>query len=203
MLQRQAVLDNQRLGWWCPMHPNVTADRADESCKECGGMKLIPRVVTYRPPGKVLTVPESAVVDTGTRAVVFVEQIPGMFDSVEIIVGPRCGDVYPVAGGLEPGQRVAIRGAFLLDAETRLNPSIVAGYFGAGRTARNEAARPSGDKSIASEQGVCPVTGKPLGSMGTPVSVTVNGQTVRLCCAGCEARLRESPDKYLVKPKAH
>ena len=52
--------------------------------------------------------PESAVVDTGTRAVVFVEQMPGMFDSVEIAVGPRCGDVYPVASGLEPGSRVAI-----------------------------------------------------------------------------------------------
>ncbi len=201
-LRRQGLLDNQRVGWWCPMHPNVTADHAGASCEACGGMKLVPRIVTYRPPGQVLTVPESAVVDTGTRAVVFVEQMPGMFDSVEIVVGPRCGDVYPVASGLEPGQRVAISGAFLLDAETRLNPSLAASYFGAGRTARNEPASPSGDKLIAPERGVCPVTGKPLGSMGPPVSVTVNGQTVQLCCEGCEERLRKSPEKYLSKPKS-
>ena len=34
------------------------------------------------------------------------------------------------------GQRVAFAGAFLLDAETRLNPSLAAGYFGAGRGER-------------------------------------------------------------------
>jgi hypothetical protein len=201
-LQRQALLDNQRVVWWCPMHPNVTADHAGASCEACGGMKLVPRIVTYRPPGQVLTVPESAVIDTGTRAVVFVERIPGMFDSVEIVVGPRCGDVYPVASGLELGQRVAVSGAFLLDAETRLNPSVAATYFGAGRTARDEPAGPTGGKSIAPEQGVCPVTGKPLGSMGPPVSVTVNGQTVQLCCEGCESRLRKSPDKYLSGSKS-
>jgi hypothetical protein len=165
-------------------------------------MKLVPRIVTYRPAGQVLTVPESAVVDTGTRTVVFVEQMPGMFDGVEIVVGPRCGDVYPVASGLEPGRRVAVSGAFLLDAETRLNPSVAASYFGASGTARNEPAGPSGERSTASRQGVCPVTGKPLGSMGPPVSVTIDGRTVQLCCEGCEARLRESPDKYLSRPKS-
>jgi membrane fusion protein, copper/silver efflux system len=201
-LERQALLDSQRVGWWCPMHPAVTADHAEALCTACGGMKLVPRIVGYRPPGQVLTVPESAVVDTGARAVVFVEQIPGMFDSVEIVVGPRCGDVYPVASGLEPGQRVAISGAFLLDAETRLNPSLAASYFGASRTARNEPVSPAGDNLLASKPGVCPVTGKPLGSMGPPVSVTVNGQTVQLCCEGCEAQLRKSPQKYLSRPKS-
>jgi hypothetical protein len=201
-LQRRSLLDNQRVGWWCPMHPNITAEQSEASCQACAGMKLVPRIVTYRPPGQVLTVPESAVVDTGKRAVVFVERLPGMFDSVEIDVGPRCGDVYPVASGLEPGQRVAMRGAFLLDAETRLNPSLAASYFGASRTARSEPASPSGDKLNGTERDVCPVTGNLLGSMGPPVSVTVHGQTVRLCCEACEGRLRKSPEKYLPKPKS-
>ena len=200
-LQRQALLDNQRVRWWCPMHPVVTADRAGASCEACGGMTLVPRVVTYRPPGQVLTVPESAVVDTGTRAVVFVERIAGMFDGVEVVLGPRCGDVYPVASGLVPGQRVAIQGAFLLDAETRLNPGLAANYFGAGRTSRDGPAGPSDSRSLAPGREACPVTGRPLGSMGPPVSVTVNGRTVRLCCRGCEARLRESPAKYLPGPE--
>ncbi len=193
-LQRRGLLDNQRVRWWCPMHPNVTSDQADASCAACGEMKLVPRIVTYRPTGKVLTVPESAVVDTGTRKVVFVEQMPGMFDSIEISVGPRCGDVYPVVSGIEPGQRVVVNGAFLLDAETRLNPGLAASYFGAGRSAR--------DELPVSKQGTCPVTGKPLGSMGTPVSITINGQTVQLCCEGCEERLRKSPEKYLSRPKS-
>ena len=63
------------------------------------------------------SVPETAVVDTGSRRVVFVETMPGMFDGVEVTLGPRCGDYYPVIQGLAAGQKVATTGAFLIDAE--------------------------------------------------------------------------------------
>ena len=48
-------------------------------------------------------------------------------------VGRRGGGYYPVWSGVEPGQRVVTAGAVLLDAETRLNPGVAAGYFGASR----------------------------------------------------------------------
>jgi Cu(I)/Ag(I) efflux system membrane fusion protein len=127
------LADNQRVGWWCPMHPEIVADVSGSSCSKCEGMKLVPRVVTFSPRDQVLAVPEPAVVDTGRRAVVFVEQMPGTFDAVELAVGPRCGGYYPVISGLAQGDRVAVAGAFLIDAETRLNPGLAAGYFGAGR----------------------------------------------------------------------
>jgi Cu(I)/Ag(I) efflux system membrane fusion protein len=192
-LEPRPLLANQRLGWWCPMHPHMTADRPGMTCKECNGMTLVPRVVTYRPAGQVLAVPESAVVQTGTRAVVFVERMPGMFDGVEVTLGPRTGDSYPVISGLEPGQRIATAGAFLLDAETRLNPSLAAGYFGAARGRAEDVAA----STPASVKGTCPVTGKPLGSMGPPVTVNVAGRSVMLCCKGCEDAVRQSPEKYL------
>lgn len=210
-LEPQPLLANQRVGWWCPMHPKVTADRAGGACPECGGMKLVPRVVTYRPAGQVLTVPESAVVDTGERTVVYVERMPGMFDGVEVVLGPRCGDAYPVVSGLEPGQRLATAGTFLIDAETRLNPALASAYFGAARGDRAAVAAPApalGDGRVgwppalrarADAQKVCPVTGKPLGSMGVPVEVAVAGRTVLVCCAGCEGPLTKSPGKYLAR----
>ncbi len=68
--------------------------------------------------GLALGVPESAVIDTGTRQVVYIESMPGMFDAVEVRLGRRCGDYYPIRSGLELGQRVATAGAVLLDAET-------------------------------------------------------------------------------------
>jgi Cu(I)/Ag(I) efflux system membrane fusion protein len=83
------------------------------------------------PTGEVLAIPASAVIDTGTRKVVYVEREPGVFDGVEVQLGPRAGDWYAVAGGLRPGAKVAAAGAFLLDAETRLNPAAGAAYFGA------------------------------------------------------------------------
>lgn len=89
-----------------------------------------------------LAVPESAIVETAGRRVVYVETMPGMFDGVEVSLGPRCGDFFPVVAGLEPGQKVATTGAFLIDAEARLSRNLDASYFGA---ARAKEAQPAGD----------------------------------------------------------
>lgn len=208
-LESLPLHDNQRVGWWCPMHPDIKADRAGTVCAECGGMKLVPRVITYRPVGQVLTVPESAVVDTGLRTVVYVETMPGMFDGIEVVLGPRCGDSYPVVRGLEPGMRVATAGTFLIDAETRLNPALASAYFGAARKPTSDSKEgskivseseiPPELKSLIVAQRICPVTGKPLGSMGIPLKVDVAGRIVLICCEGCERPLLKSPEKYLAR----
>jgi len=74
------------------------------------------------PKDAVLTVPESAVIDTGSKKVVYVEAEPGVFEGREVVLGPASGGLYPVLEGLAPGEPVAAAGAFLIDAETRLNP---------------------------------------------------------------------------------
>ena len=129
-LERRPLPENARLRWWCPMHPTVTADRSGAACRECEGMMLVPRIIPYNPKGLVLAVPEGAIVDTGSKTIAYIERMPGMFEGVEVVVGARCGDDYPVVRGLEAGQRVAAAGAFLIDAETRLNPAAGAAYFG-------------------------------------------------------------------------
>lgn len=45
-------------------------------------------------------------------------------------------------------------------------------------------------------QKICPVSGKPLGSMGDPIAVDVNGQKVYVCCAGCVNAVKSNPAKY-------
>jgi Cu(I)/Ag(I) efflux system membrane fusion protein len=158
--------------------------------------------------GMGLAVPQSAVVDHGSRKVAFVENEPGMFDAVEVTVGPRCGDYYPVLRGLESGQRVAAAGAFLLDAEMWVNHGLAATYFGATRGAAEPTpAAPSvspgssseEDRVLAARQKTCPVTGEPLDSMGGPVRVEVAGRVVFVCCKACEKPLRKDPEKYLAK----
>ena len=105
-----------------------------------------PSESTPAPAEAVLAVPETAVVDTGTRRVVFVETMPGMFDGVEVTLGPRCGDYYPIRHGLSVGQKVATIGAFLIDAEARLSPDLAAAYFGAARSAESPASPASSDR---------------------------------------------------------
>jgi Cu(I)/Ag(I) efflux system membrane fusion protein len=170
-----------------------------------------PEQSTDSPSGEVLAVPASAVVQHDGYQVAYVEVMPGMFDGVLVELGRRCGDMYPVVSGLEANQRVVAVGAFLLDAESRLNPSLAVQYFGAnakraeGRIpplpARRQApsAQPLSkeDQALAKAQGVCPVTEKPLDSMGGPIPVTVQGRKVFICCRGCERPLLASPGKYL------
>lgn len=173
----------------------------------------------------ITAVPESAVVDTGSRRVVFVETMAGMFDGVEVALGPRCGDYYPVIKGLEAGQKIATVGAFLIDAEARLSPDLAAAYFGAARTAepgaggsttgsaapKLQAAKRSkkagkeklsaADELLVKKQKICPVTEADLDSMGGPVAVDVAGERVFICCKGCEKALKADPQKYLAKLK--
>src|SRR5262249_29030698 len=149
---------------------------------------------------------ESAVIDTGTRRVVYVESMPNTFDAVEVRLGRRCGDFYPVRSGVASGQRVATAGAVLLDAETRLNPSLAASYFGSGprtptraRQATPGASPASDDRELIARQKICPVGGGDLDAMGGPVKLVVDGRVVFVCCEGCEKPLREKPAFYLQK----
>lgn len=113
----------------CDMHPGDSP--ADgHHCPECNS--TMDRVETE----EVLSVPFDAVIDTGSRHVVYVERSPGIFDAVEVELGPRAGEYYAVIKGLAAGDRVVTAGAFLLDAETRLNPAAGAAYFGASGSGR-------------------------------------------------------------------
>ncbi len=111
----------------CPMHPQIVRDGPGD-CPICG-MHLIR--VESKAAGVSLALPESAVIDTGTRKVVYLEREPGTFDAVSVELGPRDGGFYTVLGGLSEGDRVVTQGAFLVDAENRLNPAAAGSYFGA------------------------------------------------------------------------
>ena len=46
---------------------------------------------------------------------------------------------------------------------------------------------------------VCIVTDNDLGSMGTPVTLVHEGQTVKFCCKPCVKKFKAEPQKYLSK----
>jgi hypothetical protein len=125
------------------LHDDAASRDPGAACMACQGLPLLPAIVSHAPPGMVLAIPESALIDTGAITIVFVERGPGMFDGIEIETGPPCDGFYPVLRGLRDGERVASAGAILLDAETKLNPSLAAGYFGAG----GRSAARAGDES--------------------------------------------------------
>ncbi len=110
--------------WACPLHPNHTSP-TKAICPETGSeMKLFRRE-------NALAVPLSAVIDAGSKKTVFIERSSGIFDAVEVVLGPRAGEYFQILNGLKAGDRVVSAGAFLLDAEARLKPGAGASYFGA------------------------------------------------------------------------
>jgi hypothetical protein len=172
--------------------------------------------------GLVAAIPETAVLDTGRQKVVYVESGPGMFDGLEVQVGPKCGEFYPLLRGLDLDRRIATAGAFLIDAESRLNPAAASIYFGSGISQQEptKVAAPPTSPSIVEEakiqtarakldsderrmveaQEFCPVLEKNrLGSMGKPFKILINGQPIFLCCEGCRDEAIGHADETLAK----
>lgn len=71
-----------------------------------------------------VVVPDSAILDSGTRSLVFVELSPGRFEPREVQTGVRAGGEAIVRSGLSAGEMVAVSANFLLDSESRLRNAI-------------------------------------------------------------------------------
>jgi Cu(I)/Ag(I) efflux system membrane fusion protein len=169
---------------------------------------------------KILAIPESAVIDTGLQKVVYRESLPNTFEGVLVEVGVKLHTVegagyYPVISGVNESDRVVASGSFLLDAETRLNPAMGSIYIGGSGVGQpgNTAIRPTTpddeaekiaaslkklspeDRKLAESQRLCPIRNDPLGSMGVPVKLTLEGKQVFVCCKGCIAEANSGPSR--------
>jgi len=78
--------------------------------------------------GKVLAVPDSAVLDTGTRQLVLVGQGEGAFEPRPVKLGMRADDYIEVLDGIKAGENVVVSANFLIDAESNLKAAL--GVFG-------------------------------------------------------------------------
>ncbi|UCE02354.1 MAG: efflux RND transporter periplasmic adaptor subunit [Candidatus Latescibacterota bacterium] len=127
------VVDPRIAGKWiCPMHPEVVKNSRG-SCSECGMDLVSAESLGYVPEPEEahdLVVPASAVLITGTRAVVYVE-VPETtqptYEGREILLGPRAGEFYLVRSGLRAGERVVTNGAFKIDSALQIQarPSMM------------------------------------------------------------------------------
>lgn len=101
--------------------------------------------------GRQLVVPASAVFQSGTRQLVFLNHGNGSLEPKEVAVGPRIGDDFVVLKGLEARQSIITSANFLIDSESQLQAA--AGSFappppGAGRTAQPANAAPATQVNI-------------------------------------------------------
>lgn len=70
--------------------------------------------------GSKLVVPDDAIIDTGTRQIVYVDKGEGYFEPREIMPGMKTGGFTEVLMGLKAGEKVASSATFLIDSEAQL-----------------------------------------------------------------------------------
>ncbi len=95
--------------------------------------------------GTPLTVPDSAVLQSGLRQLVFIDQGEGVFAPREVTLGVKADSRFVVRAGLTAGERVVTSGNFLLDSESKLQSATsMMGMMGALGMAdwKMESARP-------------------------------------------------------------
>lgn len=77
--------------------------------------------------GEQLLVPSSAVLQTGTRSLVFLDAGNGKLEPREVTVGPRVDDNLAILNGLSANQHIVTSANFLVDSESQLQAA--AGAF--------------------------------------------------------------------------
>jgi Cu(I)/Ag(I) efflux system membrane fusion protein len=89
------------------------------------GLKLKPEMYVRGqikvPLGSSLTVASESVMDTGKRQVVWIEAAPGTFLQRDVTTGARSGGHVQILSGLKAGEKVALRGGYLIDSESQLS----------------------------------------------------------------------------------
>lgn len=70
--------------------------------------------------GYQVAIPEQAVLDSGSRKLVFLVRGEGLFEPREVKVGSKIGSLYEVQEGLDVGDRIVTSGNFLIDSESKL-----------------------------------------------------------------------------------
>lgn len=74
--------------------------------------------------GTQVSVPQAAVLDSGTEQIVFVALGDGYFEPRKVQLGPRLDDRIVVLSGLKPGEKIVSSGNFLIDSESRLKNAM-------------------------------------------------------------------------------
>ncbi len=144
--------------------------------------------------GPALTVPKEAVIDSGTRRVVYVDKGEGVFEPRKVETGFREGDRVEIVSGLAEGEKVVTSGNFLLDSESRMRAA------GAEETPEGEAhahaearaAAPGGAAAIEKDP-ICGMAVDAAEAKAAGRTSTYGGRTYYFCASRCKGAFDKDP----------
>jgi multidrug efflux pump subunit AcrA (membrane-fusion protein)/YHS domain-containing protein len=122
-----------------------------------------------------LTVPADAIVDSGLRKTVFVENGNGYFEPRAVETGRRIGDEVEVTKGLTPGERIVIAGTFFIDSESRMKAPA---------------------REVAAARVLDPVCGMHIDPADAVGSAAHAGHVFHFCSENCKREFDADPSRY-------
>ena len=122
-----------------------------------------------------LAVPRSAVLNTGTKRLVYIAKGNGVFEAREVDIGEAAGDLYPVLKGLNAGETVVTQGNFLIDSQTRISGGMTGLFGGSKEFARQNQTAGAGAQTARIEFQVDP--NPPKGGSNNKLLVRVLDQS--------------------------
>jgi Cu(I)/Ag(I) efflux system membrane fusion protein len=117
------------------------------------------------PNGKVLAVPDSAVLDSGKRQSVLVRRGEGLFEPRAVKLGMRADGYSEVIEGLQSGEEVVVRANFLIDAESNLKAALDS--FGKNPSSQAHKARGT-VQAVDPNDGSIEISHEPIPSLNWP-----------------------------------
>ncbi len=149
--------------------------------------------------GVQLALPEGALLDSGTRKLVFVTRGEGLFEPREVKIGPKIGAYYEVQEGLQAGDRVVTSGNFLIDSESKLMAATnMMGSLGMGGVKMEQAQMGQMDMGDMKMEEGQKTKGKPS---ETKQEKQVDGLTVSVSTEPASPRIGENLIRVTVKKK--
>lgn len=120
---------------------------------------------------QVITVPNSAVIDSGSKQIVIVQLGEGRFEPRVVRLGQRGGEFVQILDGVQKGEMVVTAANFLIDAESNLKAAL-----GGMQSASPEAAKPPvvGHKAVGvlnavdAASGTVTISHEPVASLKWP-----------------------------------
>jgi len=128
--------------------------------------------------GPALTVPRSAVLDSGSRRMVFIDKGEGNFEPRKVTTGWRYGERVEILEGLKEGDEVVTSGNFLLDSESRM---------------RSAGADPLTEVSI---DPICGMEVEHARAAARDLTSEHNGETIYFCNPNCKKTFDSDPETH-------
>jgi RND family efflux transporter MFP subunit len=128
--------------------------------------------------GPALTVPRSAVLDSGSRQMVFIDQGEGNLEARKVTTGWRYGDRVEILNGLKEGDEVVTSGNFLLDSESRM---------------RSAGADPVTEVSI---DPICNMEVEHARAKANGLTSEHDGETIYFCNPNCKKTFDADPEAH-------